>query len=373
MNNHNAPTNEPTTDYRMPSVVAQAREELVVTLHQQDWTTAGQPDTLLVIMEQVQKLLRAEGVALVDTSSGEHTAVVELLGGDWPRLQQYCLSATEQPVLSLLSSVEHTAGVALKAGGVTLGTLYAGRSDALSEGDMHVLRAMAAIAANALVMQQQNWREQQHLYDMTLEGWVYALELRDNETKEHTRRVTEMTLELARTVGMSEQQLLHVRRGALLHDIGKIAIPDSILLKPGPLTEEEWHIMRQHPRYAHEMLLPLDFLKHALDIPLYHHEKWDGTGYPYGLKKSQIPLTARIFAIVDVWDALRFDRPYRKAWPEARVYTHIQSLTGTHFDPALVPIFMRLLHEKSHVFSHETSTRYHTPEQQNYQPQCAVA
>ena len=152
-----------------------------------------------------------------------------------------------------------------------------------------------------------------------------------------------MTLRLARAMGMGDAELVNVRRGALLHDIGKMGIPDRILLKPGPLTDEEWQVMRRHPIYAYEMLSPISFLRPALDIPYGHHEKWDGTGYPRLLKGEQIPQAARMFAAVDIWDALRFDRPYRKGWPEARVYEHIASLAGTHLDPAVVAAFLRII------------------------------
>jgi HD-GYP domain-containing protein (c-di-GMP phosphodiesterase class II) len=185
-------------------------------------------------------------------------------------------------------------------------------------------------------------------YDTTLEGWSRALELRDQETEGHTERVTEMTLRLARAVGrFAEAELMHLRRGALLHDIGKMGIPDGILLKPGPLTEAEWEIMRQHPIYAHEMLSPIAFLRPALDIPYCHHEKWDGSGYPRGLRGEQIPLAARVFAVADVWDALRSNRPYRAAWPEAQVIAHIRSLSGVHFDPQIVEAFLKVLGEKN--------------------------
>jgi response regulator RpfG family c-di-GMP phosphodiesterase len=177
-------------------------------------------------------------------------------------------------------------------------------------------------------------------YDTTLEGWSRALDLRDKETEGHSQRVTEMTLRLARAMGMGQSELVHVRRGALLHDIGKMGIPDSILLKPALLTEEQTAIMRRHPVYAYELLSPIDYLRPALDIPHCHHEKWDGTGYPRGLKGEQIPLAARIFAVVDVWDALRSDRPYRPGWSEDRVREHIWTLAGTHFDPKVVTVFL---------------------------------
>ncbi len=180
-------------------------------------------------------------------------------------------------------------------------------------------------------------------YDSTIEGWSHALDYRDHETEGHSRRVTELTLRLARAMGMEEETLVHVRRGALLHDIGKMGIPDRVLLKPGPLDDGEWAIMRRHPTLAHEMLLPVVFLRDALDIPHAHHERWDGTGYPRGLAGEAIPLAACLFAVVDVWDALRSDRPYRRAWTVARTLDHIRSLSGTHFDPAAVRAFLLLI------------------------------
>ncbi len=177
-------------------------------------------------------------------------------------------------------------------------------------------------------------------YDTTLEGWSRALDMRDKETEGHTQRVTEMTLLLARTMKISEAETVHIRRGALLHDIGKMGVPDSILQKPGPLTNEEWEIMRKHPVYAYEMLSPIHFLRPALDIPYCHHEKWDGTGYPRGLTGELIPLAARFFAVVDVWDALRSDRPYRPAWPEDKVREHVRQLAGKDFDPKVVEVFL---------------------------------
>jgi PAS domain S-box-containing protein len=180
-------------------------------------------------------------------------------------------------------------------------------------------------------------------YDTTLEGWAKALELRDKETQGHTDRVTGLTLQLARAMGISDQDMVHIRRGAILHDIGKMGIPDQILLKPGSLTDEEWEVMRQHPLYAKELLERIPFLGPALDIPYYHHEKWDGSGYPEGLAGEEIPLPARIFAIVDVWDALRSDRPYRKAWSDEQAIEYLREQAGSHFDPRVVETFMTLL------------------------------
>ena len=192
-----------------------------------------------------------------------------------------------------------------------------------------------------------------HAYDATLEGWVKALDLRDHETKGHTQRVTEMTLRLARAMGMQEGELVHIRRGALLHDIGKIGIPDAILLKPGKLTEDERLRMQKHPEYAFEWLFSIEYLQPALAIPYSHHEKWDGTGYPCGLKGEEIPIAARLFAVVDVWDALRSDRPYRQGWPEKQVMEHIQAQAGTHFDPQVVSVFLRLLAKESRAHLEE--------------------
>jgi HD-GYP domain-containing protein (c-di-GMP phosphodiesterase class II) len=183
-------------------------------------------------------------------------------------------------------------------------------------------------------------------YEATLEGWARTLEMRDRETEGHSQRVLGMTLHLAEKMGVSEDELVHIRRGSLLHDIGKIAIPDSILQKPGPLTDEEWETMRRHPSIAYEMLSSIHFLEPALEIPYCHHEKWDGSGYPQGLKGEEIPLSARIFAIVDVWDALSSDRPYRKAWPQEKVIGYIKEQSGTHFDPHVVEVFIAMLEEE---------------------------
>ena len=180
-------------------------------------------------------------------------------------------------------------------------------------------------------------------YDATIEGWSRALDLRDKETEGHSLRVTEMTLKLARTLGLRDHALAQIRWGALLHDIGKMGVPDGILLKPGPLTDDEWAIMKKHPTFAYEMLCPIHYLQQALDIPYCHHEKWDGSGYPRGLKGLQIPLAARIFAVVDVWDALKSDRPYRAGWTDEKVREHIRFSAGTHFDPQVVDAFLEIL------------------------------
>ncbi|NTU59622.1 MAG: HD domain-containing protein, partial [Deltaproteobacteria bacterium] len=179
-------------------------------------------------------------------------------------------------------------------------------------------------------------------YDATLEGWGRALELRDEETEGHTRRVTEMALRLARAMKLPEADLVNLRRGSYLHDVGKIGIPDRVLLKPQPLTEEEWATMRMHPVYAFRLLQPIRFLRPALDIPYCHHERWDGTGYPRGLAGEHIPIAARVFTVVDVWDALRSRRPYHDEWSDGRVREHLKSLAGSQFDPEVVDAFLAL-------------------------------
>lgn len=178
-------------------------------------------------------------------------------------------------------------------------------------------------------------------YDATIAGWSHALDLRDKETEGHSQRVTQLTLKLSEAFGMTPEELIHIRRGALLHDIGKLGVPDSILHKPGKLDEAEWEIMRKHPRHAYDMLFPIDYLHPALDIPYCHHEKWDGTGYPRGLKGEEIPMSARIFAIADVWDALTTDRPYRPALSEEYATNYVQEQSGRHFDPQVVELFLR--------------------------------
>ena len=182
-------------------------------------------------------------------------------------------------------------------------------------------------------------------YNATIEGWSRALDLRDKETEGHSLRVTELTLKLAQNIGLDEASLINIKRGALLHDIGKMGVPDSILLKPGPLTEDEWNIMRQHPQHAYDLLAPIAYLQQALDIPYCHHEKWDGTGYPRGLKAEDIPISARVFAIIDVWDALTSNRPYRPAWSQETTLEYIRDNSSSHFDPQVVNAFLRHFNE----------------------------
>ena len=211
---------------------------------------------------------------------------------------------------------------------------------------LNTLAGQAGIAIdNATLLEnlEQSNLELSQAYDATIVGWSRALDLRDKETEGHTQRVTEMTIHLARSFAFTEEELLYIRWGALLHDIGKMGVPDNILLKPDPLTEHEWISMRMHTQYAYDLLKPIAFLRYALDIPSCHHEKWDGTGYPHGLKENEIPLAARLFAIVDVWDALTSDRPYRPAWTAEKALAHIQEQSGKHFDPQVVEAFFTMI------------------------------
>ena len=239
----------------------------------------------------------------------------------------------------------------LKIKNELIGVIYVdnrARAGIFQEHDLALIRAFADQAAvaidNAQLFEnlQESNRELQEAYQATLEGWVQALDLRDKETEGHTQRVTILTERLARWMGVPDDELINITRGALLHDIGKMAIPDGILLKPDKLTTEERALMQKHPEYAYDMLRRIEFLLPAIDIPYCHHEKWDGTGYPRGLKGEEIPFAARIFPVVDVYDALVSDRPYRKGYPVEEVKAMIRKDSGTHFDPRAVEAFLAM-------------------------------
>jgi putative nucleotidyltransferase with HDIG domain len=205
-------------------------------------------------------------------------------------------------------------------------------------------QAVIAVEHNMLLVSlEHSNHELCRAYDTTLEGWANTLEMRDQETRGHSQRVTALTLALAKKLGVPEDLLPHIRRGALLHDVGKMAIPDSTLLKPGNLDENEWCVMKMHPIYAYNLLQSIDFLQPALSIPRYHHEKWDGTGYPDGLEGEDIPLEARMFAIADVWDALLAERPYKRAWSKPEALAYIRQQAGLHFDPRIVVAFEEII------------------------------
>ena len=246
-------------------------------------------------------------------------------------------------------------GVPLMAKGRVLGVLEMfHRSHLKQDKDLQnflvMVAGQAAIAIDSAMMFSELQRSNVELslaYDATIEGLSRALDLRDKETKEHTFRVTDITVKLATRLGVKQSELIHVRRGAILHDIGKVAIPDQILFKPGPLEKEEWDIMRRHPDIAVELLSPVSYLEPALEIPHWHHEKWDGSGYPDGLRQEDIPFAARLFALADVYDALISKRPYRSAWSKWEAVQYIEDQAGTHFDPRIVPEFLDLISTSS--------------------------
>jgi putative two-component system response regulator len=327
------------------------------------------PSTILIVddeysgRETLQSILEGEGYNLVMAENGPQAITqaksilpdVILLDVMMPGMTGFevCEKIRNDPQVAEIPIIILTA---LDDRDSLLRGLKAGADDFISKPfDRFELRARL-IGITRLNRYQKLLQERENLraanrrlmdaYEATIEGWSHAMDLRDRETEGHSRRVTELSVKLAEAIGMSQEEILHMRHGALLHDMGKIGIPDSILHKPAGLTEEEWAIMRQHPKFAFEMLNSIDYLREALEIPYFHHEKWDGTGYPQGLKNEQIPVAARIFAVADVWDALTSDRPYRPAWSreEAMMYIHEQS--GKHFDPQMVEIFFKVIRQQ---------------------------
>ncbi|OQY29625.1 MAG: hypothetical protein B6I38_08085 [Anaerolineaceae bacterium 4572_5.1] len=267
-----------------------------------------------------------------------------------PDLRQPGTSFLESPAFKEEGFVAYH-GIPLLVKGVLVGVLEVFHRSPLNRGNewdefLNTLARQAAIAIDNITLFNELQRSNINLlqaYDATIEGWATALELRDMETVGHSRRVVKITTDMAQILKFPDEELIHIRRGALLHDVGKMGIPDSVLQKPSKLTAEEWEIMRKHPVYAYEWLSAIEYLQPALDIPHYHHERWDGTGYPHGLDGRKIPLSARIFAIADVWDALRSDRPYRKAWSKEKTLDHIQAESGKHFDPKVVDVFLEYI------------------------------
>jgi HD-GYP domain-containing protein (c-di-GMP phosphodiesterase class II) len=206
--------------------------------------------------------------------------------------------------------------------------------------------AVAIDSANLLQDLQRTNAELSLAYDAAIESWAQVLELSNRENGAHAYRVVELTIKLARSMGIAEQELIHFRRGALLHDVGKLGIPESILNKPGPLDEAEWKVMQTHPQLAYNLLSSVNYLAPALDIPHYHHERWDGSGYPEGLFEEQIPFPARLFAVVDVYDALTSTRTYRPAWSCQVALNHIQHSSGKLFDPVVVKAFLQVMRDR---------------------------
>lgn len=335
-------------------------------------TAITQADILPVILQQLIDRLSVMG-AFVSLRNGSGGSKIELGCGTWAALSGQSMPATNCnicakvietgemyvnnewdndphfPFPELVNGVHAIASVPLVAQDQIYGALTVAYRQPIETDELHILTAICDIAASAIQrarLYEQTSRQANEVaaaYDATIEGWALALELRDKETQGHSRRVTELTLRLAAAMDLPESELTHIRRGVLLHDIGKMGIPDRILLKPGGLDEEEWIIMRKHPDYAREMLATVTYLGPARDIPYCHHEKWDGTGYPRRLKGEQIPLYARIFAVVDVLDALTSDRPYRPAWPLSEALAYIRRQSGLHFDPQVVDAFINLM------------------------------
>ncbi|HEY4691879.1 MAG TPA: HD domain-containing phosphohydrolase [Bellilinea sp.] len=241
------------------------------------------------------------------------------------------------------------------AAGMVIGVLqvFSFKPNQFLESDTALLSLLGNTCANAIQSNrltnnlERTSQDLSQTFEATIDGWSRALELRDFSTERHTQRVVTMTMELGRKFGLAEPDLLRLKRGAQLHDIGKMGVPDSILLKPGPLDEVEWRVMRKHPVYAYELLRPIPKFNDILDVPYCHHEKWDGSGYPRRLRGSEIPLNARLFAVVDVWDALSSNRPYRTAWPQRQVLDYIQHQSNKHFEPDITSAFLDIVKGKS--------------------------
>ncbi|MFM8322686.1 MAG: GAF domain-containing protein [Chloroflexota bacterium] len=332
-------------------------------------------ETFPIVLQQLVKLLKVESslIDLIDPASGEIVSTLAL--GVWAPITGHRtpagagvsgrVIASGKPYITsrfiedgfvaahpeLVGGLNGVAVVPIIAQHQPIGTLWVGRPVAISDEEINLLAALGEMLGNTIQRMRLHEKtvtqadEIAGAYDLTLEGWARALELRDKETEGHSRRVTELTLQLARRMKISEEDLSHIRRGVLLHDIGKMGVPDHILKKSGPLEEDERAVMQQHPRFAYDLLYPITYLRPALDVPYCHHEKWDGSGYPQGLSGEAIPLAARIFAVVDVYDALRHDRPYHNAWDEDLVRVHLRGESGRHFDPQVVECFLTMLHD----------------------------
>ncbi len=346
--------------------------ESIAVLSEALRAASNRVEMLPVIAGQIVNLISADAVTIeiIEPLTGD--VIVEVAEGVWKSLSgarqkpgtgiNAIISQTRQPYHThdlqndpnltypewARDGVRGAAGVPLSAQEKLIGFIWVGRKTDILEADVRFLAAIANFIANAIhraTLYEQTVKDAAELelaYNTTLAGWANALELRDYETKGHSLRVVERTVELARLMGVNEADLENIRRGALLHDIGKMGIPDAILLKKGKLDEKEWEIMRRHPQYAFNLLNQIKYLRSAIVIPYCHHEKWDGTGYPRGLKGQEIPFEARIFAIVDVWDALISDRTYRPAWSTERAMEYIRKQSGKQFDPAVVQAFLEI-------------------------------
>ncbi|GAB4503242.1 MAG: hypothetical protein Fur0043_02340 [Anaerolineales bacterium] len=372
------------TNYQQSETKLQKQLERLSALRSIDQAIASSMDlklTLSILLSQVSQNLQIDAAAILlwtpndqafeyATGIGFHTNA--LIGSQAKLGQGYAgMAALEQKVIYIENLANHKTDVLrsplfyeegfvsyycvpLVAKGQVLGLLEIFHRTQIHPtvewlAFLEALGDQAAIAIdNAMLFNslQRSNVELMLAYNATIEGWSRALDMRDHETEGHTRRVTELALRLAARIGVNNEALIHIRRGAILHDIGKMGIPDHILHKPGPLTDEEWDIMRQHPVYARELLSPIEYLAPAMEIPCYHHERWDGSGYPLGLHAANIPLSARLFAIVDVYDALTSNRPYRPAWSKAAAIAYIREQAGILFDPQVVEIFIQMMSEE---------------------------
>jgi PAS domain S-box-containing protein len=350
--------------------------QAIATLSSALRTAPGLKEMLPVISNEIVNLVNCdcETIEIIDPQTGD--AVVEVAYGMWEKLvgqrqksgtgMNAVISATRQPFLTANLEKDSRAfyhpwarygiigcvGVPMIAQEKLIGFIWIGRKSEISKNEIRLISAVTDIAANAIyrsALHEQTRKTAADLaeaYETTLEGWAQALELREHETAGHCKRVIKYTVTLAKTLGFTGNDLVNIKRGASLHDIGKMGIPDNILLKKGPLTQKEWAVMRRHPVYAQKLLSRIPYLIPAIDIPYYHHEKWDGTGYPKGLKGEQIPLSARLFSVIDVWDALSSNRPYRKAWPQDQVIKYLKDQSGFQFDPEVVDAFLKLINKE---------------------------
>jgi PAS domain S-box-containing protein len=336
--------------------------------------TLNRADLPPALLEQLPGLVRAESIALATRDLATGATVFEAGSGIWAQAAGLRLppgaGITGQVIAAGASLVGYgpswepdaaggplpdpahaAACVPLRAQDEIVGAIWAHYPSPPDQGELHLLEVIADIAGSAINratlhegLQRAN-DELARAYDSTLEGWARALELRDRETEGHSRRVTDLTERIARALGLSGEQLVHIRRGALLHDIGKMGVPDAILHKPGPLSAEEWAQMREHPWLSYKLLSPIEYLRPALEIPYCHHERWDGSGYPQGLAGEAIPLAARIFAVADVWDALTTPRPYKAAWGPEEARAYLRAEAGRLFDPLVVAALFGVLEQ----------------------------
>lgn len=339
---------ERTPDYPLPAAIVHSSEDAIFSTTLEGIVTSWNPAAKRLFGYEEAQIVGSHTVLpfFPDRLKEKETLLGQLKRGDaierYESTQIHKDGTAFQVVWSLFpikNAADTVVGVAAIAAKIPMSPSVSEPSEALTP----VLQQMMdqhqeTLTATAATIQASLRRS----FDSTIDSWADLLDLRDDVTEGHTERVTELMVRLVRHLGMNKEEIAIARCGAWLHDIGKLAVPREILNKPGPLTDEEWLMMRQHPAIAYEMLAPIAFLGPALDIPYCHHERWNGTGYPRGLKGDEIPLMARLFAVIDVYDALRSDRPYRDGWPEQEVRDYLRSHSGVHFDPGAVQAFLKM-------------------------------